>query len=351
VTEAGRGTRDLEHPRGRIAPTLPPGAPWWRRTLRALLRLGQGMHYHDALRAAPAMAFHLFLSLLPLLVFIGWVVGLVAQRRGASAVLAMIFETLPETTEGMLKGEVSRLANAHRLGPLAAAGFLWIASGGTQGLMVAVEAVVGAPRRAWWKKRLIAMGWVLAALAAFGVAAFAIVEWDAIMHPPPSAHAEPVAQVAATSDPARAHKNPSERAARKPPKQSAPAAAAPSPPKPVRRKVLRTTGERLLALTLSLAFAVGGLCGFYRLAVSHAGRVRRRVLPGAALAVGLWIVVSWGFSVYLRTLASYTVYYGSLAAVAVLLVWLWLVCLAILAGAELNAQLEGLRDQRSGARR
>jgi membrane protein len=69
------------------------------------------------------------------------------------------------------------------------------------------------------------------------------------------------------------------------------------------------------------------------------------VLPGAALAVALWIVVSWAFSLYLRTLASYTVYYGSLAAVAVLLVWLWLISLAILIGAELNSQLEGLRDE------
>jgi membrane protein len=45
-----------------------------------------------------------------------------------------------------------------------------------------------------------------------------------------------------------------------------------------------------------------------------------------------------------RTLTNYAVFYGSLAAVAVLLVWLWLASLAILVGAELNAQLEGLRD-------
>jgi membrane protein len=64
------------------------------------------------------------------------------------------------------------------------------------------------------------------------------------------------------------------------------------------------------------------------------------------VAVGLWILISWGFGLYVRTLTDYAVFYGSLAAVAVLIVWLWLVCLAILVGAELNAQLAGLRDVR-----
>jgi membrane protein len=110
------------------------------------------------------------------------------------------------------------------------------------------------------------------------------------------------------------------------------------------RKILREGGERVLAISLSLVAAVGGLATFYHFAVAHARRVRRHVLPGAVVAVTLVIVVSWGFSLYVRTLASYTVYYGSLAAIAVLLVWLWLVSIAILVGAELNSQLEGLRD-------
>lgn len=97
--------------------------------------------------------------------------------------------------------------------------------------------------------------------------------------------------------------------------------------------------------SLSIVGALAGLGAFYRFAVSHARTVRRRVMPGAVAAVASWIIVSWGFSLYLQTLASYTVYYGSLAAVAVLLVWLWLVSLAILVGAELNSQLEGLRDE------
>ena len=108
--------------------------------------------------------------------------------------------------------------------------------------------------------------------------------------------------------------------------------------------MLKTDNDHTLALLLSIAGAISGLGAFYWVSVSHTKRVRRRVFPGAALALGLWLVISWGFGLYVRTLSNYAVFYGSLAAVAVLLVWLWLTSLAILVGAELNAQLEGLRD-------
>ncbi len=322
---------DVLHPRGRIWPPLPKSAPRGRRVGRALVRLGQGLHYHGVFRAAPAMAFHFFLSLLPLLVFIGYVLGLVARRRGVSTVLGLVLDNVPAASEAILRNEVTRLASADRLGPLAAVGFLWVASGGTHGLMDAVESVVGAPRRKWWKQRLFALGSVIAALGALGLAAFGIVEWDNIVHAP---ERTAVVASAPASDPAAVSADTSARSKDGP--TTAPRRA---------RKILRSGGERVLAITSSLAMAIGGLSAFYRFAVTHAKRVRRRVLPGAMLAVALWIVVSWGFSLYLRTLASYTVYYGSLAAVAVLLVWLWLVSLSILVGAELNSQLEGLRDE------
>jgi uncharacterized BrkB/YihY/UPF0761 family membrane protein len=286
------------------------------------------------------MAFHFFLSLLPLLVFIGYVVGLVARRRGASAVLALVLDNLPATTEAILKNEVNRLANADRLGPLAAVGFLWIASGGAQGLMVAVETVVGAPRRPWWKQRVLAAAWVVATLVAFGVAGFGIIEWDDVVHARPAvtAPAEPIATTQAEE-----HADPHKPSEAHPPRAPRPT---PAPTTPRRaRRILRSGGERAFTIGFTLAAAVGGLCAFYRLAVAHSTQVRRRVLPGALLAVALWIVISWGFGLYLQTLASYTVYYGSLAAVAVLLVWLWLMSLAILIGAELNSQFEGLRDE------
>jgi len=73
--------------------------------------------------------------------------------------------------------------------------------------------------------------------------------------------------------------------------------------------------------------------------------VRRRSWPGAFVGVLAWLLVSWAFGAYVNSLASYATYYGGLAAVAVLQVWLFLSSLALLLGAELNAQLEGVRDR------
>ncbi len=348
----------IRHERGRLAPPLPKDAPTWRRVRRAIRRLGHGLVLHDVLLAAPAMAFHFFLSLLPLLVFVGFIVGLIARRRGVDAVLSPVLDNLPATAEAVVKTEVKRLAGAGgaTLGPVAALSFLWIASGGTHGLMNAVETVVGAPRRSWLKKRGLALAWVIASLGAFAFAAFAFVKWDAVMHPPEqrpfisvpaaSARASPVlgGSASVTISPVSSGKR--SLTSSTPTVLHAEQKDPPAPETTRRRRarIVRSSGERALALSLSVLFATAVLAAFYRFSVHHSKRVVRRVLPGAVLAVVLWLVISWAFGLYVTTLAEYAVFYGSLAAVAVLLVWLWLTSLAILVGAELNSQLEGLRD-------
>ncbi len=62
------------------------------------------------------------------------------------------------------------------------------------------------------------------------------------------------------------------------------------------------------------------------------------VLPGGILAVVLWIVVSALFAFYVANFGSYNKTYGALGGVVVFLVWLWLTNLAILLGAEFNAE-------------
>lgn len=64
----------------------------------------------------------------------------------------------------------------------------------------------------------------------------------------------------------------------------------------------------------------------------------KAVLPGGVLAVGLWIVVSALFAFYVANFGSYDKTYGTLGGVIVFLVWLWLTNLAILLGAEFNAE-------------
>jgi uncharacterized BrkB/YihY/UPF0761 family membrane protein len=340
--------------------------------VRAIYRLGHGLVLHDVLLAAPAMAFHFFLSLLPLLVFIGFIVGLIARRRGVEAVLSPLLDNLPHSAETIVRTEVERLAGTGTtaLGPAAAATFLWIASGGTHGLMNAVENVVGAPKRPWWRKRLLSVAWVISALGTFALASYGLLKWDAIMHPPesraivsttpspppsPRDHEVPAPIIGHAGGPSAGtpsvtplvpsnDKAPLVRPSSSAGGLSREQGAKSELPRRRRAPIVRGRGERVLALTLSVLFATAALASFYRFAVKHSKRVTRRVLPGAVLAVALWLSVSWAFGLYVNSLAEYATFYGSLAAVAVLLVWLWLTSLAILVGAELNSQLEGLRD-------
>jgi membrane protein len=64
----------------------------------------------------------------------------------------------------------------------------------------------------------------------------------------------------------------------------------------------------------------------------------RAVLPGGVLAVILWILASAAFAFYVANFGSYNQTYGAFGGVIVFLVWLWLTNLAILLGAEFNAE-------------
>jgi membrane protein len=62
--------------------------------------------------------------------------------------------------------------------------------------------------------------------------------------------------------------------------------------------------------------------------------------PGAAFGGFIWLVASFGFRVYLHFFGNYSVSYGSLGAVMILLLWLYVTGLAFLIGAEINAGIE-----------
>jgi len=74
----------------------------------------------------------------------------------------------------------------------------------------------------------------------------------------------------------------------------------------------------------------------------------RWITPGGILAVALWILASIGFAFYVANFASYNKAYGSLAGVIVFLVWLWISNVAVLLGAEMNAEIERGRELESG---
>jgi len=74
----------------------------------------------------------------------------------------------------------------------------------------------------------------------------------------------------------------------------------------------------------------------------------RWVSPGSVVAVVVWIVASAGFAFYVASFSSYNKTYGALAGVIVFLVWMWITNIAVLLGAELNAETERAREIEAG---
>lgn len=80
------------------------------------------------------------------------------------------------------------------------------------------------------------------------------------------------------------------------------------------------------------------LCALYAAAQDSRCRLRA-ILPGAALSTLAWIVLSFGYSFYAENISNYSVIYGALGAVVVILIWLYLTALTLIMGAELNQTL------------
>lgn len=74
----------------------------------------------------------------------------------------------------------------------------------------------------------------------------------------------------------------------------------------------------------------------------------RWMSPGAVVAIVVWVLASAAFGFYVSNFSSYNKTYGSMAGVIVFLLWLWLTNLALLFGAELDAELERGRELQAG---
>lgn len=74
----------------------------------------------------------------------------------------------------------------------------------------------------------------------------------------------------------------------------------------------------------------------------------RWVTPGAVVAVLLWLAASYGFSLYLSRVADVGAIYGTFAGAILLVGWLWLTNVAMLFGAELNAEIEREKELSEG---
>ncbi len=97
---------------------------------------------------------------------------------------------------------------------------------------------------------------------------------------------------------------------------------------------------RMASLGVLVVFVMFALSLLYRFGPSRKSPSWHWVTPGSAIATLLWLVASVLFSYYVGHLASYDATYGPLGAVVGVMMWFWVTAFVVLAGAELNAELE-----------
>lgn len=124
--------------------------------------------------------------------------------------------------------------------------------------------------------------------------------------------------------------------------------------------LLTSIGETLgIGDTAVTAFAIAkwplilvlviGLVGLlYYVSPNVAQPKFRWISVGAAVAIGIWVVASALFGFYVANFANYDATYGSLATVPIALLFVWITNLALLFGAELDAELERGRQLQAG---
>ena len=93
-----------------------------------------------------------------------------------------------------------------------------------------------------------------------------------------------------------------------------------------------------LRWSIAVAFTVLAVELIYFLAPNVKQRFMR-TLPGALVAVGCWLLLSWVLGFYFQHFASLNRTYGTLAAAIALMVWLYWTAFAVLLGGEINADL------------
>ena len=108
-----------------------------------------------------------------------------------------------------------------------------------------------------------------------------------------------------------------------------------------------TLSDGFIRLWSSLRFVIIGGIVFFPIAMMYGlaqeSRKMNRIWPGVIFSMAMWLALSYLFSYYVENIARYSVIYGTLGAVIVLLLWLYLASMMLIMGAEFNSVLMVMR--------
>jgi membrane protein len=240
---------------------------------------------------AGALTFFGVLALFPFLLFLVSLASVIIDPAQAETLINQLSKVAPKEVVTILGDRIHALAENNSVGLLTVGGLgaVWAASGGVVALMSALNTTYGVQEsRPFWKVRGIAL------LTTLGAAVLSI-----------------IAAALAVAAPAVADK----------------------------------LGEPFSTLIVWLRLPFAGMVMMFVWAMLYyllpdVKQNFKFITPGSVVGVIIWVLASWGFSVYVANFGKYDVNYGAIGGVIVFLLWMWITSQVILLGAEINAILE-----------
>jgi membrane protein len=264
-----------------------------------LRRLQREIGYDDCMGMAAQIAFYLLLAIFPFLLFLLSLISFLPIPNLEPQVLSALEESLPPEAYNLVSETVVSLLSKQR-GELLGVGLLialWSASMGIGALITTINRAYNIhPRRSLAQQKGLA---ILLTLAVSGIMLLSTV---IILFGPRVSHA-----IFQTLGLAGDSYN-------------------------FWTRLRQPLVFALNLLTLSIFYYYG----------PEARQQFRWIMPGAVVATGLWLGASSLFRLFVRNFGSYEITYGSIAAVIILLIYLWISGLIFLLGAEINSLMKRL---------
>jgi membrane protein len=251
----------------------------------------------NCLGLAAQLAYYFFLALFPALLFLVAIVSFIPIAGLLEAITANLARVAPSEVLSIIQDQILKIAHEKNGGllTLGMLGTIWSTSSGLNAIIDTLNQAYDIQEgRPWWKVKLIALG-LTVSLAFFIVISFTLVVVGPTL-------AEKVAM--------RAHVGPA--------------------------FALGWTILQWPVVFVLVALAVA-LIYYY---APDAVQEWVWITPGSLLATTLWVAISLGFKFYVSHFTSYNATYGAIGGVIVLMLWFYLSALAVLVGAELNAEIE-----------
>ena len=253
-----------------------------------------------------ALSYYFLLSLFPMLLFLISLLGIFAGSASQfrDTILAGLARVAPGSASSLIQNVLSQIIKSSSGVKLAAGilGALWAASGGIGAVVTSLNTIYRTNEtRPWWKQKVTVVGLTLA-LAALIIVALVLVLYGGKIGELVASHVGLGSAFSFTW------------------------------------KVLQWP---VAFAAMFLSYSI-----IYYFGPDLAERKWYWVTPGAVAGVGLWLLASVGFRIYLHFFNSYSAMYGSLGAAVILMLWLYITGFAILIGGEVNWVIEN-EDKKS----